>query len=101
MLCTLSQIYDYLFSLYMIQVQIEVGPGFSNLMMLQDTQCYKVLDVVSDFTNDQIAKRVKSIRSLIFYYIFHGKPHFLKSLFQSRFLFDFTNKNRIKCSFTL
>ena len=66
MLCTLSQIYDYLFSLYMIQVQIEVGPGFSNLMMLQDTQCYKVLDVVSDFTNDQIAKRDKSIRSLIF-----------------------------------
>jgi hypothetical protein len=45
------------------------------------------------------------IRSLIFYYIFHVKPHFLKTLFQSRLLFDFddffTNKNRIKCSFTL
>ena len=26
----------------MIQVQIEVVSGFSNLMMLQDTQCYKV-----------------------------------------------------------
>ena len=89
MLCTLSQIYDYYFSLYMIQVQIEVVSGFSNLMILQDTQCYKVLDVVSDFTNDQIAKRAKSIRSLIFYYIFHVKPHFLKSLFQSRLLFDF------------
>jgi hypothetical protein len=47
---------------------------FLTLMILQDTQCYKVLDVVSDFTNDQIAKRAKSIRSLIFYYIFHVKP---------------------------
>ena len=50
-------------------------------------------------------RRAKSIRSLIFYYIFHIKPHFLKTLFQSRLLFDFddffTNKNRIKCSFTL
>ena len=43
--------------------------------------------------------------TVIFYYIFHVKPHFLKTLFQSRLLFDsddfFTNKNRIKCSFTL
>ena len=26
---------------------------------------------------------------MIFYYIFHIKPHFLKTLFQSRLLFDF------------
>ena len=26
---------------------------------------------------------------MIFYYIFHVKPHFLKTLFQSRLLFDF------------
>jgi hypothetical protein len=43
--------------------------------------------------------------TVIFYYIFHVKPHLLKTLFQSRLLFDFddffTNKNRIKCSFTL
>ena len=36
----------------------------------------------------------------IFYYIFHIKQHFVKTLFQSRLLFDFddffTNKNRIK-----
>ena len=41
--------------------------------------------------------------TVIFYYIFHVKTHFLKTLFQSRLLFDFddffTNKNRIKCSF--
>jgi hypothetical protein len=48
----------------------------------------------------------KSIRSLwFFYYIFHIKPHFLKTLFQSRLLFDFddlfTNKNRIKCIVTV
>jgi hypothetical protein len=40
-----------------------------------------------------------------FYYIFHIKPHYLKTLFQSRLLFNFddlfTNKGRIKCSFTL
>ena len=40
-----------------------------------------------------------------FYYIYHIKPHFFKTLFQSRLLFDFddffTNKGRIKCSFTL
>jgi hypothetical protein len=51
-------------------------------------------------------RRAKSIRSLIFYYIFHMKPHFFKTLFQIRLLFDFddfffTNKDRIKCSFTL
>ena len=35
-------------------------------------------------------RRAKSIRSLvIFYYIFHIKPHFLKTLFQNRLLFDF------------
>ena len=34
-------------------------------------------------------RRAKSIRSLIFYYIFHIKPHFLKTLFQSRLFFDF------------
>ena len=43
--------------------------------------------------------------TVIFYYIFHIKPQFLETLFQSQFLFDFddffTNKNRIKCSFTL
>ena len=43
--------------------------------------------------------------TVIFYNIFHIKPHFLKTLFQSRLLFDFddffTNINRIKCSFTL
>ena len=27
--------------------------------------------------------------TVIFYYIFHIKPHFLKTLFQSRLLFDF------------
>jgi hypothetical protein len=27
--------------------------------------------------------------TVIFYYIFHEKPHFLKTLFQSRLLFDF------------
>ena len=35
--------------------------------------------------------------TVIFYYIFHVKPHFWKTLFQSRLLFDFvdffTNKN--------
>ena len=37
-----------------------------------------------------VQRRVKSIRSLwFFYYIFHVKPHFLKTLFQSRLLFDF------------
>ena len=43
--------------------------------------------------------------TVIFYYIFHIKPHFCKTLLQSRLLFDFddcfTNKGRIKCSFTL
>ena len=47
----------------------------------------------------------KYLVTVIFYYIFHIKPHFLKTLFQSQFLFDFddffTNKGRIKCSFTL
>ena len=45
--------------------------------------------------------RAKIMRSLLFfYYIFHIKPHFFKTLFQSQFLFDFddifTNKGRIK-----
>ena len=36
-----------------------------------------------------LQRRAKSIRSLIFYYIFHIKPQFFKTLFQSQFLFDF------------
>ena len=53
-----------------------------------------------------VQRRAKSILSLsFFYYIFHVKPNFLKTLFQIRLLFNFdeffTNKNRIKCSFTL
>ena len=35
---------------------------------------------------------------MIFYYIFHVKPQFLKTLFQSQFLFDFdeifTNRSK-------
>ena len=70
-------------------------------------KCY--VEFVRDYSSSvalySIQRRAKSIRSLIFYYIFHVKPHFLKTFFQSRFLFDFnnlfTNKNRIKCSFTL
>ena len=42
---------------------------------------------------------------VIFYHIFHIKPHFLKTLFPGRLLFDvddfFINKGRIKCSLTL
>ena len=70
-------------------------------------KCYVefVRDYSSSVALHNIQRRAKSIRSLIFYYIFHVKPHFLKTLFQSRLLFDFdgffTNKNRIKCSFTL
>jgi hypothetical protein len=47
----------------------------------------------------------KYLVTVSFYYIFHIKPHFLKTLFKSPLLFDFddffTNKNRIKCSFAL
>jgi hypothetical protein len=43
--------------------------------------------------------------TVIFYYVFHIKPHFFKTLFQSQFLFYFEefciNKGRIKCSLTL
>ena len=40
--------------------------------------------------SNEVQRRAKSIRSLIFYYIFHVKPHFLKTLFD----FDeiFTNR---------
>ena len=42
---------------------------------------------------------------MIFYYIFHVKPHFLKTLFQSRFLFDFDDflptKTELNVVFTL
>jgi hypothetical protein len=41
--------------------------------------------------------------TVIFYYIFHIKPHLFKTLFQSQFLFDFdeifTNKSENVCSF--
>jgi hypothetical protein len=41
--------------------------------------------------------------TVIFFYIFHIKPHFFKTLFQSQFLFDFdeicTNKSENVCSF--
>jgi hypothetical protein len=45
--------------------------------------------------SNEVQRRAKSIRSLIFYYIFHVKPHFLKTLFQSRLLFDFDDFTEI------
>ena len=43
--------------------------------------------------------------TVIFYYVFHIKPHYFKTLFQSQFLLDFdeifTNKGIIQCSFIL
>jgi hypothetical protein len=48
-----------------------------------------------------IQRCAKSIRSLIFYYIFHVKPHFLKTLFQSRLLFDFDDFFTSKNEFTV
>ena len=49
-----------------------------------------------------LLQRLYSV-TVIFYYIFHIKPHLFKTLLQSRLLFDFddffTNKGRIKCSF--
>jgi len=48
-------------------------------------------------------RRANSIRSLIFYCIFHIKSQFFKTLFQSEFLFDFddifTNRSENVCSF--
>ena len=79
---------------------------YTNLKVYNHTYLVHVqkCSYVSNQSNE-VQRRAKSIRSLIFYYIFHVKPHFLKTLFQSRLLFDFddffTNKNRIKCSFTL
>jgi hypothetical protein len=43
--------------------------------------------IKTDTENHHNTERAKSIRSLYFY-IFHIKPYFFKTLFQSQFLFD-------------
>jgi len=41
------------------------------------------------FQQFRVQRRAKNIWSLIFYYIFHIKPYFFKTLILSQFFFDF------------